>query len=118
MRRIEKPWGHEEIWAETEAYVGKILFIKAGHRLSLQHHEVKLETVRVSTGTMDLELEDEGGTLVVHRLGPGMARDILPRRKHRMSAVTDCEVYEVSTPQLHDVVRHSDDYGREGSSEP
>lgn len=118
MRRVEKPWGHEEIWAETDAYVGKVLFIKQGHRLSLQHHEVKLETVRVSSGSMDLELEDDSGELVVHRLNPGDARDILPHRRHRMTAVTDCEVYEVSTPHLMDVVRHSDDYGRQGTSKP
>ena len=117
MRRVEKPWGHEEIWAETDAYVGKVLFIREGHRLSLQHHEVKEETVRVSSGTMELELEDEAGTLQCHVMEAGDARDILPRRRHRMIAVTDCEVYEVSTPHLSDVVRHSDDYGRQGSSE-
>ncbi len=114
MRRVDKPWGHEEIWAETHDYVGKVLYIKAGHRLSLQHHEVKEETVRVATGTMDLELSGVDGELVLHRLGPGEARHIAPGARHRMTAVTDCEVYEVSTPHLDDVVRHSDDYGREG----
>jgi mannose-6-phosphate isomerase len=111
-RRVEKPWGHEEIWAETERYVGKILFIKQGHRLSLQHHEIKDETVRVVSGTMELELQDEGGEMRTHTLEPGMAVHIRPHRKHRMFAVTDVEVVEVSTPELDDVVRHSDDYGR------
>ena len=114
MRRVEKPWGHEEIWAETRDYVGKVLYIKAGHRLSLQHHQVKEETVRVAVGTMDLELSGPDGRLVTHRLGPGETRHIAPGARHRMTAVTDCEVYEVSTPHLDDVVRHADDYGREG----
>ena len=112
MRRVDKPWGHEEIWAETEQYVGKILAIQAGHRLSLQHHELKDETIRVLTGTMELELEDDNGVVQKHTLGPGMSRHIRPHHKHRMYAVTDVEVVEVSTPELDDVVRHSDDYGR------
>lgn len=112
MRRVEKPWGHEEIWAETDAYVGKVLVIRAGHRLSLQHHVVKEETIRMGAGSMLLELEDATGALVSHSLGPGDVRHISPGRRHRMTALTDCEVLEVSTPQLGDVVRHSDDYGR------
>ncbi len=118
LRRVEKPWGHEEIWAVTDTYVGKVLVIRQGHRLSLQHHEVKEETVRVAVGTMDLELEDDTGALITHRLEPGQARHIPPLRRHRMTAVTDCEVYEVSTPHLKDVVRHIDDYGRQGTSTP
>lgn len=114
MRRVEKPWGHEEVWAETEDYLGKILFIKAGHRLSLQHHVVKDETVRVSRGQMELELEDEAGVLVRHVLGPGDARRIEAGRRHRMRGLSDCEVYEVSTAHINDVVRHEDDYGRTG----
>ena len=113
IRQVKKPWGHEEIWAENDAYVGKILFIKKGHRLSLQHHVVKLETIRVTQGIMCLELEDENGMINKIELSPGDVCDILPGRKHRMSAITDCEVFEVSTPHLNDVVRHSDDYGRE-----
>jgi mannose-6-phosphate isomerase len=109
---VDKPWGHEEIWAKTDRYVGKILAIEKGHRLSLQHHEQKDETIRVETGILDLELEDSGGTLHVHRLTPGMSAHIAPGRKHRMTAVTDVKVLEVSTPELDDVVRHSDDYGR------
>jgi mannose-6-phosphate isomerase len=111
-RRVDKPWGHEEIWAEAEHYVGKILFIKAGQRLSLQHHERKEETIRVARGTMMLELEDASGELREHRLEPGDCAHIAPGRRHRMGALTDVEVLEVSTPQLGDVVRHEDDYGR------
>jgi len=113
-RRVEKPWGHEEIWAHTPRYVGKILVIRAGHRLSLQHHIEKDETVRMASGEMWLELEDDDGVLQRHRLGPGDAARIAPGRRHRMEAISDCEVIEVSTPELDDVVRHSDDYGRAG----
>ncbi|MDG1477953.1 MAG: cupin [Myxococcota bacterium] len=112
VKRVEKPWGHEEIWAETADYVGKVLFIKKGHRLSLQHHMVKEETVRIASGVMALELESASGELETHTLRPGESRHIAPGRRHRMYAVTDCEVYEVSTPHLTDVVRHQDDYGR------
>ncbi len=111
-RRVEKPWGHEEIWAETDRYVGKILFIKAGERLSLQHHREKDETIRVLTGTMVLELEDESGKLEVIPLKPEMSARIKPGYKHRMTAETNVELLEVSTPELDDVVRHEDDYGR------
>ncbi len=112
MRRVEKPWGHEEIWAETEDYLGKLLFIRAGHRLSLQHHVVKDETIRVEHGQLDLVLEDELGALQTRRLGPGDSARILAGRRHRFAAVSDCRVYEVSTAHPSDVVRHEDDYGR------
>ena len=112
MRKVDKPWGHEEIWAETDRYVGKVLVIREGHRLSLQHHEVKDETIRILSGTMELELEDDAGVVQTHTLTPGMSSHIPPHHKHRMYAVTDVEVVEVSTPELDDVVRHSDDYGR------
>jgi mannose-6-phosphate isomerase len=112
MTRVEKPWGHEEIWAETADYVGKVLVILKGHRLSLQHHIIKEETIRIASGIMELELESDTGELETHTLHPGDVRHIAPGRRHRMFAVTDCEVYEVSTPHLADVVRHQDDYGR------
>ena len=115
MKRVEKPWGHEEIWAETDTYVGKILVIRAGHRLSLQHHEVKEETIRLQSGLMALELENEAGEMVLYEVKPGESHHIFPGRKHRMAAIEDCEVLEVSTPHLQDVVRHSDDYGRQGT---
>lgn len=117
MRRVEKPWGHEEIWAECSAYVGKLLVIRAGHRLSLQHHEIKEETIRLNRGRMELELENAQGVLQTHLVLPGESYHILPGKKHRMKAIVDCEVLEVSTPHLQDVVRHSDDYGRIGMSD-
>jgi mannose-6-phosphate isomerase-like protein (cupin superfamily) len=111
-RQVDKPWGHEEIWAETDRYVGKILYIKAGHRLSLQHHQIKDETIRILQGKMDLELEDGHGVIATTRMEAGATAHIAPSRKHRMTAVTDVELVEVSTPELDDVVRHQDDYGR------
>ncbi|MDP6933560.1 MAG: cupin domain-containing protein [Myxococcota bacterium] len=111
-RRVDKPWGHEEIWAETPRYVGKILFIQSGHRLSLQHHVQKDETIRVATGTLQLDLDDDDGALIPHVLQPGDSCRIRPGRRHRMTAITDVEVIEVSTTELDDVVRHDDDYGR------
>jgi mannose-6-phosphate isomerase len=112
MRRVEKPWGHEEIWAETPRYAGKILHILAGKRLSLQHHERKDETIRVLSGILCLELEDDAKKMQELRLEPGDARRIEPGRRHRMAAIEECDVIEVSTPELDDVVRHADDYGR------
>jgi len=111
-RRVEKPWGHEEIWAETDSYVGKMLHITAGHRLSLQHHQVKDETIRMLSGIMSLELENSEGEIQTLTMEPGMTAHIAPFRKHRMKAETDVVLIEVSTPELDDVVRHQDDYGR------
>ena len=116
MRRVDKPWGHEVIWAQTERYVGKILHICAGARLSRQYHRVKDETLLVQQGEMDLELGD-GEALRTQRMGPGDSIHIAPGTVHRMVAVTDVDVVEVSTPELDDVVRLLDDYGREGTSE-
>ena len=109
---VPKPWGHEEIWAEGPGYVGKILFIRDGHRLSLQHHERKHETMRVQRGVLHLELEDEHGQLRVHRLNSGDSVVVEPGRRHRLQAEGDVEIFEVSTTELDDVVRHIDDYGR------
>jgi mannose-6-phosphate isomerase len=117
MRRIEKPWGHELLWAETARYVGKVLHIRAGQRLSLQYHRVKDETLRVESGSIDLLIEGDDGELRTVRMGPGDVHHIAPGRKHRMTAVTDCDVVEVSTTELDDVVRLADDFGREGTSE-
>lgn len=110
-RRVEKPWGYELIWAHTERYVGKLLHIKAGHRLSLQFHKVKDETVFVHAGTMRFVIE-ENGKLVERLLGPGDCCHIPPGTTHRMIAETDCDVFETSTPELDDVVRLEDNYGR------
>lgn len=115
VRRVEKPWGHEIIWAVTPGYVGKILHIKAGHALSLQYHRVKDETVYVHAGTLLLELEDEQGVVQKLTLSPGESRRILPGKRHRMTAETDVDVLEASTNHLDDVVRLEDRYGRVGT---
>ena len=112
-RRVEKPWGHEEIWADAERYVGKILSIRKGCRLSLQYHERKDESILVIKGRLRLELESDGGEDEVSELGLGESRRIRTGRRHRFSAIEDCELIEVSTPELDDVVRLEDDYGRE-----
>jgi mannose-6-phosphate isomerase len=112
VRRIDKPWGHEEIWAETAQYVGQVLFVKAGRRLSLQHHEKKTETLRVQSGEIELELDDDRGVLQKTRKKAGESWHIAPGRRHRFTAISDAELMEVSTPELDDVVRHEDDYGR------
>ena len=112
QRRVSKPWGHEVIFAVTKDYVGKVLVIKAGHQLSLQFHKVKEETIYLQAGEMLFQIENENGVLEDHRLLPGNHFHIYPNRKHRMIAVQDCEVFEVSTPHLEDVVRLEDKYGR------
>jgi quercetin dioxygenase-like cupin family protein len=117
MRRVEKPWGYELVWAETPRYVGKILHISAGHRLSRQYHRVKDETFLVQVGEMDLEI-GEGAERRTIRMRPRDAFHCAPGTIHRMIAVTDVDVVEVSTPELDDVVRLEDAYGRQGRSEP
>ena len=112
IERVEKPWGYELIWAKTPDYVGKILHINKGHKLSLQYHREKEETVMVSSGKMNLVFENEQGVLEDILLVAGEAHHIPPGKKHRMVAVEDCDVFEVSTPQLQDVVRLEDGYGR------
>jgi mannose-6-phosphate isomerase len=116
MRRVDKPWGHEIIWAETDRYVAKLLHIAAGHKLSRQYHERKDETFYVQTGEMDLEIGDADRRTL--RMRPGEAFHCTPRTVHRMIAVTDVDVFEASTPELDDVVRIEDAYGREGTSRP
>lgn len=115
--RVTKPWGHECIWARTERYVGKLLVIEAGKRLSLQKHVKKDESIYVVAGRLRLHLEDDRGQVCVEDLSPGEHRRILPGRIHRFEAVERVEVMEVSTPELDDVVRIEDDFGREGTSE-
>jgi mannose-6-phosphate isomerase len=117
--RVEKPWGHELIWALTELYCGKLLVVKAGHELSLQFHREKDESWYVLEGRAKIELAAPGekspSTEVVT---PGVAFHITPGTVHRIHALEDTTVLEVSTPHLHDVVRLEDSYGREGTSEP
>jgi mannose-6-phosphate isomerase-like protein (cupin superfamily) len=115
MRRVEKPWGYEIIWAETPKYVGKLLHIRAGHKLSRQYHVRKDETFFVQRGEMDLELGTPPN-VEVRRLGEHGNFHCPPNTVHRMVAITDVDVLEVSTPELDDVVRLEDQYGREGTS--
>ena len=111
-RRVEKPWGHEEIWAETPRYLGKILAIKAGHRLSLQLHRQKDEAIYVLRGTLRLTLENDARRARGARPGAGREPADRPGPAHRFEAVSDCELCEVSSPEIDDVVRIQDDYGR------
>jgi mannose-6-phosphate isomerase-like protein (cupin superfamily) len=117
-RRVEKPWGHELIWAHTDRYVGKILVIEAGRRLSLQRHLVKDESIFVAAGRLRLYLEDESGEVRVEELATGDHRHVPTGRIHRYEAIERTELVEVSTPELDDVVRLEDDFGREGTSAP
>ena len=111
VTKIDKPWGYELHWAKTERYVGKVIHINAGHALSLQYHNLKDETIYLASGRMLFEIK-EGDELVKREMQPGQAVHVTPKTVHRMTAVTDCDVYEVSTPELHDVVRLEDRYGR------
>jgi mannose-6-phosphate isomerase-like protein (cupin superfamily) len=119
-RFVDKPWGGEEIFAETDRYVGKILTVRAGHALSVQYHEVKDETMRVLDGTCELHVGREPGSrdLEIVTMTPGMSCRIAPGVVHRLVAVTDVRMLEVSTPELDDVVRLDDRYGRKGTSAP
>jgi mannose-6-phosphate isomerase len=109
---ITKPWGNEVIWSVTNEYAAKILTINARHQLSLQYHEKKVETIYLESGKMLLLLENDSGNIEEHLLSPGDSRHIPALRKHRMVAIETCRVFEVSTPELDDVVRLSDAYGR------
>jgi mannose-6-phosphate isomerase len=111
-RRIEKPWGWELIWAESEHYVGKLLFVRSGEALSLQYHEQKDESWLVREGRARLELGEVGGGLEVVEIEPGDAFRYRPGTVHRITALEDTLVLEVSTPHLDDVVRVEDRYGR------
>ena len=117
-RKVEKPWGWELVWAETDAYVGKLLFVRAGESLSLQYHEVKDESWLVQEGRATLELGQVGGELESMEIGPGDTFRYRPGTVHRVTAIEDALVIEVSTPNLDDVVRLEDRYGREGTSTP
>ena len=117
-RRVDKPWGHELIWAHTDRYVGKILVLETGKRLSLQHHEVKDEWIHVLDGRLRLYLENDAGAVEVRELGPGEGAHVPTRRIHRYEAIETCRLIEVSTPELLDVVRIEDDFGGEGTNAP
>lgn len=119
-RSVEKPWGGEEIFAETDRYVGKILTVRAGQALSVQYHRVKDETMRVLDGRCELHVGRQPGSqeLEVVEMVPGTSYRIRPGVVHRLVALTDVRIVEVSTPELNDVVRLDDRYGREGTSAP
>ena len=117
VRHVPKPWGHETIWAQTDRYVGKILHINAGQELSVQYHNRKDETVHLLSGEIVYRVK-RGELLEDMQLKVGESFRISPGTIHQMVALTDCDVLEVSTPELDDVVRLSDKYGREGTSAP
>lgn len=114
---VPKPWGHETIWAKSDRYVGKILHINAGQELSVQYHNKKDETIYLLSGRMVYRVKDRE-MLEDVRLKIGEAFRNTPGTVHQMVAVTDCDVLEVSTPELDDVVRLSDKYGRAGTTAP
>jgi mannose-6-phosphate isomerase-like protein (cupin superfamily) len=127
LRRVEKPWGYEIVFAENERYAGKILHLDAGHALSLQYHERKDETLYVLKGEVTLLVEteadaeadtDKDGKLTEVTLAAGDSYRIRPGVRHRMSAAAPCDLVEVSSPELDDVVRLEDRYGRQGTSAP
>ena len=116
--RTDKPWGHELLWACTDRYAGKILHVKAGHRLSVQYHEHKDESSYVLRGRLKLLKGSSADELEEREVGEGHCWRNRPGEVHTVEAVEDTDVLEVSTPQLDDVVRLSDGYGREGTSTP
>ena len=118
-RKVDKPWGHELIWAEGDRYVGKVLFVKAGESLSLQFHRVKEESWLVQAGRAKLELGSAGDSvLMVEVVGAGATFRFKPGTVHRVTALEDTTIIEVSTTELDDVIRLEDRYGREGTSAP
>jgi mannose-6-phosphate isomerase-like protein (cupin superfamily) len=116
--RVAKPWGHETIWAQSDRYVGKILHINAGHELSVQYHNRKDETIYLLAGELVYRVQGKDEVLDDVQLRIGESFRNTPGTIHQMVALTDCDVLEVSTPELDDVVRLSDKYGREGTSAP
>jgi mannose-6-phosphate isomerase len=116
--RVRKPWGEERIWVHTDQYAGKVITIEAGKRLSLQYHEAKDEAVYVLSGRLRLHLADDDGQMRALDLGPGESRRVPVGRRHRFEALERTELIEVSGPQLDDVVRVEDDYGRQGTNAP
>ncbi len=112
--RVDKPWGYERHWAQTDRYVGKVLHIRAGHALSLQYHDRKDETILVWSGRLLFEMRS-GGAVRTWEMGHGDRVHVPPGTVHRMTAIEDCDVIEVSTPELDDVVRLEDRYGRAAS---
>jgi mannose-6-phosphate isomerase len=118
-RRVDKPWGWELIWADTERYVGKVLFVRAGHSLSLQFHKEKDESWYVESGRAEIELGEPGASVLnAEVVTAGSCFRYRPGTVHRVTALEDTTIVEVSTPELEDVVRLEDAYGRAGTSDP
>ncbi|MDA1306594.1 MAG: cupin domain-containing protein [Acidobacteria bacterium] len=109
--RVEKPWGYELHWARTDLYVGKVIHVNKGHALSLQYHNQKDETIFLWSGKILFEI-DVDGTLVGREMLPGESVHVTPKTIHRMTAIEDSDIMEVSTNHLDDVVRLEDRYGR------
>ena len=113
--RVDKPWGYELRWATTDRYAGKVLHINKGEALSLQYHERKDEHQYLVKGAVDIELGGPDGPLTTHRMKAGDTLHITPGTRHRLTAVEDTDIFEVSTSELDDVVRLQDRYGRAGT---
>ena len=111
ITRVDKPWGYELHWAKTDRYVGKLIHVNAGHALSLQYHKLKDETIYLQSGRLLFEIQ-EGADLVRREMRPGERVHVAPGTVHRMTAIEDSDIFEVSTPELQDVVRLEDRYGR------
>jgi mannose-6-phosphate isomerase-like protein (cupin superfamily) len=112
MEIIKKPWGHERIFIKTDKYAGKILFIKEGEILSLQHHNIKEETMLIKSGFVSIQYGWTIDTLKEILLKEHDVFHIPPKTIHRVKAIVDSEIFEISTPELDDIVRHEDRYGR------
>ena len=111
-QRIDKPWGYELLFAKTPKYAGKLIFVKKRHRLSFQYHREKDETIFIHSGIIEVDLENDAGELVKSRMGKDQCYRIFAGKKHRLTAISDTVLFEVSTPELDDVVIIEDDYGR------
>ena len=111
VKRVDKPWGYELHWAKTDRYVGKLIHVDAGHALSLQYHNKKDETIFLWAGRLLFEIQEQG-KLVKREMKLGESVHVTPGTVHRMTAIDDCDIFEVSTPELDDVVRLEDRYGR------
>jgi mannose-6-phosphate isomerase-like protein (cupin superfamily) len=118
VRIVPKPWGEEWWLAHTDRYAGKVLFVRKGQRLSLQYHNVKHETQFMWSGRIRMEIGRDENHMEERILGPGAVTEIVPGTRHRIEALEDAYIFEISTPELDDVVRVSDDYGRQGTSKP
>ena len=110
--KVDKPWGYELRWAITDRYAGKILHLRKGDALSLQYHERKDEYQYVVRGAVEMELGGEDGVLTTRRMKVGDTLHITPGTRHRLTALEDTDIFEVSTPEIDDVIRLEDRYGR------